>query len=107
MKTFWCVINIMLVALALRGGYNSLSPENLRNKNPGLIFCSLILLVTPVFAVWSVNYSIRRWNQRRVDRPSLNRNPLNWWRDPLQSLFISACVMVSMAIGGAVRYPKV
>src|SRR5208282_3970200 len=107
MKTVWYAINIALVALALRGGYISLSPENLRNKNPDLIFCSLILLVTPLFALLSVNYSIRRWNQSRLDRPSLSRNPLNWWKDPLQSLFISTCVMGSMAVGGALQHPAI
>lgn len=107
MKNAWYVINIALVTLALPGGYNSLSPEKLRNKNPDLIFCGLILLVTPLFALWSVNYSIRRWNRSRLARPSLSRNPLNWWHDPLQSLFISTCVMVSMAIGGALRRPTI
>ena len=89
------------------GGYSSLSPEYLRNKNPDLIFCSLILLVTPLFALWSVDYSIRRWNRSRLDRTSLSRNPLNWWKDPLQSLFISTCVIGSMAMGGALRHPSI
>jgi hypothetical protein len=107
MRKVWYVINIALVTLALPGGYNSLSPEKLRNKNPDLILCGLILLVAPLFALLSVNYSIRRWNQRRLGRPSLSRNPLNWWHDPLQPLFISTCVMVSMAIGAALRRPIV
>jgi hypothetical protein len=107
MKNVWYVMNIALVTLALPGGYNSLSLENLRNKNPDVILCGLILLATPLFALWSVNYSIRRWNHSRLDRPSLSRNPLNWWHDPLQSLFISTCAMVSMAIGGALRHPSV
>jgi len=107
MKNIWYVINIALVTLALPGGYNSLSPEKLRNKNPNAIFCGLILLVIPLFAMGSVNYSIRRWNHSRLARPSLSRNPLNWWHDPLQSLFISMCVAVSMAIGSALRHPTI
>jgi hypothetical protein len=107
MKNVWCIINIGLVALAFPGGYNSLSLESLRNKNPDLILCGLLLLATPLFALLSVNYSIRRWNQSRLDRPSLTRNPLNWWKDPLQSLFISTCVMGSLAIGGALRHPAI
>jgi len=91
----------------LPGGYSSLSAEKLRNKNPDVIFCSLILLVTPLFALWSVNYSIRRWNHSRLARPSLSRNPLNWWHDPLQSLFISTRVAVSSAIGSALRLPTI
>jgi hypothetical protein len=77
MKNIWYIINIALIALAVPAGYHSLSPEKLRNKNPDLILCGLILLVTPVFALLSVNYSIRRWNQARLGRPSFGRNPLN------------------------------
>jgi len=107
MKNIWYVINIALLALALPGGYNSLSPEKVRHRNPDVIFCGLILLVTPLLAMVSVSYSIRRWNQNRLARPSLSRNPLNWWHDPLQSLFISTCIMVSAAIGSALRHPTI
>ena len=107
MKNIWYVINIALVALALPGGYNSLSPEKLGNTNPDAIVCGLILLVTPLFAMWSVSYSLRRWNHSRLARASLGRSPLNWWRDPLQSLFISTCIMVSTAIGSALRRPTI
>ncbi|PYU67219.1 MAG: hypothetical protein DMG52_34610 [Acidobacteria bacterium] len=61
----------------------------------------------PLFAIWSVQYSIQRWNHRRLARPSLSRNPLNWWHDPLQSLFISTCIAGSSAIGGALRRPTI
>lgn len=106
MKNFWQVVNIALIALASPGGYASLSPEKLVNKNPDLSLCGLVLLITPIFALLSVEYSIRRGIQSRLARPSLSRNPLNWWHDPLQSLFISTCVMASMSIGGALRHPK-
>ena len=107
MKNVWYAINIALIMLALPGGYKSISPERLRNKNPDLIFCGSILLLTPLVVLGIVNYSIRRWNQSRLGRPSLSRGPLNWWHDPLQSLFISTCVMVSMAVGGALRHPAI
>jgi len=107
MKNVWYVVNIALVALPLVGGYESLAPEKLRHTNPDAIVCGLILLGTPLFAVWSVSYSIRRWNHNRLARPSLSRNPLNWWHDPLQSLFISTCAMASTAIGSALRRPTI
>lgn len=107
MKNVWYVVNITLVTLGLRGGYSSVAPENLRNTNPDAIFCGLILLTTPLFALWSVDYSIRRWRHDNLLRPSFHRNPLNWWHDPLQSLFISTCVALSMAIGGALRRPAI
>jgi hypothetical protein len=107
MKNIWYVINIALVALALLGGYNSLSPERLRHTNPDAIACGIILLVMPLFSIGSVSYSIRRWNHDRLARPSLSRDPLNWWHDPLQSLFISTCGMAAMALGSAVRRPTI
>ena len=107
MKSFWYIINITGVAFSLLGGYNSLAPEQLRNKNPDAVFCGLILLTLPLFAVWIVSYSIRRWNRSKLARPSLSRNPLNWWHDLLQSLFISTSVAASMAIGGALRRPTI
>ena len=107
MKNIWYVINVALVALALLGGYESLAPEKLRHTNPDAIACGLILLIMPLFAIGSVSYSIRRWNHSSLARPSFSRNPLNWWHDPLQSLFISTCIMVSTAIGSALRHPAI
>jgi len=105
MKLFWVVINSILIGLALRGGYVSLAPDRLRHTNPGPILCLLLLLIMPLFAVGSVAYSIQRWKSDPLSRPSLDRNPLKWWTDPLQSLFVSTCIMAAMAIGGAVRQP--
>jgi len=49
MKNIWYVVNIALVTLAFPGGYSSLSPEKLLNKNPDAIFCGVTLLFTPLF----------------------------------------------------------
>jgi hypothetical protein len=107
MKNIWYVINIAMVTLAFPGGYNSLSPEKLQHTNPDAIFCGAILLIMPLFAIWSVQYSIQRWNHSTLARPTLSRNPFNWWHDPLQSLFISTCIMVSTAIGSVLRRPTI
>ena len=59
------------------------------NQAPA-IFWGLILVTTPLFALLTVNYSVRRVRRCNVDklrRPSFDRDPLNWWFDPLQSLF--------------------
>ena len=106
MKNIWYVVNIALVTLAFPGGYSSLSPEKLLNKNPDAIFCGVTLLLTPLFSIGSVGYSIRRWNHSRLARPTLSRNPFNWWHDLLQSLFISLCIAMSTAIGSALRHPS-
>ena len=105
MKLIWYIVNVGLVTLGLRSGYVSLEPERLRHTNPDLIFCVSILLVMPLFTLWMVYYSVRRWKHDRLARPSWDRNPLNWWHDPLQSLFITTCVAVAMAIGSAFQRP--
>jgi hypothetical protein len=104
-KVIWYVVNISLVALGLREGYISTAPEQLRRMNPDAVLCGILLVGTPFFALGCVNYSVRRWNVERLRRPSLDRNPLNWWFDPLQSLFISTCSVAAMAIGGLVHRP--
>jgi hypothetical protein len=98
-KTIWFVLNICLFGLSVRQGYASLAPEQLRHVNPDAVFCSLILLTLPLFSLGTVRYSIRRWNVEQLRRPSLVRNPLNWWFDPLQSLFISTCNIAAMGVG--------
>jgi hypothetical protein len=105
MRYLWDVLNSVAAALAFRGGYVSLNPETLRHTNPDLAACLSILLVMPVFAILSVGYSLRRCKTDRLRRPSLDRNPFNWWRDPLQGLFISTLIMAATAIGSAFHRP--
>jgi hypothetical protein len=99
LKTIWTVLNISLLALFMRQGYASLAPELLRHVNPDAVYCSVILLTLPLFSLGTVSYSVRRWNVQRLRRPSIDRNPLNWWFDPLQSLFMSTCCMAAMGVG--------
>src|SRR5256885_15724323 len=99
MKYFWIAFNSIGVASALWGGYISMAPETLPRTNPDAVVCLINLLVMPIFAILSVGYSLRRWKTGPLRRPSWNRNPLNWWGDPLQSLFVTTCVMGATAIG--------
>lgn len=112
MKSIWYIMNLALVGLALLGGYNSQEPQRLRNTNPDAIVCGLILLIMPVFAIGSVEYSNRSRHRQSLSRdnlvrPSFHRNPWNWWGDPLQSLYISTCIMACMTLGGMVRRPAI
>jgi hypothetical protein len=101
MKNIWYVVNIALVGFALLFGYYSSSPENLRHANPDAIFCGAVLLTMPVFAIFSVHYSMRRWTHGRLARPSLSRKIGNWKQDPLQRLFLAMWGAAFMAIGAA------
>ncbi|HVU08249.1 MAG TPA: hypothetical protein VHG89_06875 [Verrucomicrobiae bacterium] len=106
MKYVWQIINVSLVILAAFGGYSSMSPDKLKQMNPDIIFCTIILAMMPVFAVGTVFYSIRSGKGETLPRPSWNRHGLNWWYDPLQSLFISNFVIAGLAIGSALCLPK-
>ncbi len=104
-RYFWATLNSILIAGSFREGYVSLTTDKLRHTNPDPVLCSIILLITPPFAIWAVAYSLRRWKSDPLPRPSWNRNPLNWWRDPLQALFISTCATAALAIGSAFQRP--
>lgn len=97
--------NVGLVVLGFWSGYVSLEPEKLRHINPDAIACVSILVGAPLFALLSVGYSVHRWKREKLARRSWDRNPLNWWGDPLQSLFIMTWIMATTAIGSALRRP--
>jgi hypothetical protein len=112
MKNVWYVLNIAAIVLGLREGYASTAPEQLRHMNPDAALCGIILFTMPVFALLSVGYSNGRrrrlsQSQHNLVRPSFHRNPFDWWGDPLQSLFISTCIMVNYTFGGVLRRPAI
>lgn len=115
MKSVWRPINIALVASALVAGYRSMSPQNFRFPNNGPVPCIAMLVLLPLFALGAVLYSKHHWDEENkilarrfsLQRPSWERNPINWWGDPLQALFISACCVAATAVGGSLRHPAV
>lgn len=108
MEKVWYTVNAALVGFALLGGYNSQEPQRLRNTNPDATACISVLLLAPVFALGIVAYSnSRRRRPPNLVRPSFRRNPLNWWGDPLQSLYLSTWIMASMTFGAMLRRPTI
>ena len=115
MRYLWRSVNIGIIVLGLWGGYETMGSERLRRTNPDPILCGILLVIIPLFALGSVYYSKYRWDLENkilarpftLRKPSWNRNPINWWGDPLQSLFISMCYMGAMAIGASVRHPQI
>jgi len=105
MKYFWILLNSTLVAWSAWGGYKSMTPEALRHTNPDPAACLSILLIMPVFSLLTVGYSIKRWKVDRFSRPTWNRNPFDWWGDPLEALFFSTCSTAAAAIGSAIQRP--
>lgn len=114
MKCLWRIVNTGLVMVGLWDGYKTMSSETLRRTNPDPILCGILLVIMPLFALGTVYYSKYRWDEDNkilarpfmIRKPSWNRNPINWWGDPLQSLFISMCYMGAMAIGAFFRRPE-
>lgn len=111
MKHVWQLLNVVYIVLGLLGGYSSMAPERLRHTNPDPILCGILLILMPVFALAAVYYTVQRSSKDivpsacKLRRPGWNRNPLNWWGDPLQSLFIAGSFMAAMAVGAALRRP--
>src|SRR5271163_3383971 len=106
MKNLWCVANLGYLMLGLWCGYYSTAPNKLLHTIPDPLAWLLILIFMPLFAIGAVYYSIQRW-QNMLQRPSWNRNSINWWQDPLQSLFMTMCTTAMMAVGAALRRPAI
>jgi hypothetical protein len=106
-RQVWYAANILLVVFTPYEGYISMAPEKLGHTNPDVVFCAFILLITPLFSIGAVYYSVHRWKHDKLRRPSWDRNALNWWHDPLQSLFMLTCLTFGTAVGGALRRPDV
>jgi len=102
----WRVLNTAMVFFSFLVGFLWKPADNVCiTISDGLICCLAILCFMPLFALGAVTYSIFAWKREKIDRPSWDRNPWDWWNDPLQSLFISTCFMTGMAIGSALKMP--
>jgi hypothetical protein len=99
------MLNIGLVLLSLRGGYMMMAPERLHRDNPDGVLCLILLVIMPLFVLGAVAYSIYRWKCNVLLCPSWDRFPLNWWGDPLQSLFISTWNTAAITLGAIARLP--
>jgi hypothetical protein len=82
-----------------------MAPARLARTNPDVVFCTLVLLVLALSSLGSVWYSLRCTNGALLPRPSFHRFSIDWWRDPLQCLFLSCLFVGGMAVGAAFRLP--
>jgi hypothetical protein len=104
-RHLWRILNWGIIVYAFWGGYASIAPDKLSHTNFSPVLCLVILLIAPVFVFGSVAFSVHYWKPDPLARPSWDRNPFNWWGDPLQSLFVLTCTMVAVDIGSAFRRP--
>jgi hypothetical protein len=96
-------INIAGLLLSVWTGYASLEPDALRGMNPDKCLCITVLIMMPIFAVGSV--WIFGAKHTVLALPSWQRFSINWSRDPLQCLFLTACFIGGMALGAALHLP--
>ena len=101
MQRYAPLINSALLVLSLWAGYGALDLETLRGTTPDKYLCIAVLVLMPVFAFGAV--SIFGASHATLPRPSWRRVTFSWWRDPLQSLFISTYAVGGMALGAALH----
>lgn len=106
MPRVWVTLNLLLIGLSVWTGYSEMAPARLARTNPDAVFCTLVLLVLALSSLGSVWYSLRYTNGARLPHPSFQRFSIDWWRDPLQCLFLSWLFVGSMAVGAAFRLPS-
>jgi len=91
--------------LCALGGYNSLTPERTAKTNADWIFVTLSFVMMCLFPLAALAYS-RRIGIDSFRLPSLDRQPLGWWRDPLQPLRISLVSIGLTFVGACFALPK-
>jgi hypothetical protein len=101
MQRYAPLINSALLLLSVWTGYAALDADALRGTNPDKYLCIAVLVMMPIFAFGAV--SIFGASHSTLLRPSWRRVTFSWWRDPLQSLFISTYAVGGMALGAALH----
>jgi hypothetical protein len=103
MKYLGRIANCILVAFSARGGYSMMASRDASHLDTDWIVGCITFAAMPIFALVSVQYSFSLPNQLTVRRASWKRFSLDWWRDPLQCLWLSTCVMAATDLGGVFR----
>src|SRR3569833_1570265 len=80
-----------------------MAPANLRGAEMDWNFSPLTHVGMPLFAVGIVQYSISAAKQTVLRRPAWDRFSLNWWHDPLQSLYFMTAGSGVLVDGSGLR----
>ena len=97
------ILYSVLTALCVWGGYAGMKPDRLRGTNPDVAAFAILLIVTPLFVLGCVQYSISGAKQVTVRFPSLRRFSISWWGDPLQCLMETTLFAGGTFLGNAIR----
>jgi hypothetical protein len=104
MRHLWQCVYVVGAPLVLVGGYRSLSPAETAHTNADWLFVSITFLLTCVFPLGALAYS-RGIGVQEFRRPTLDRQPLGWWRDPLQPLRVSVVSAGLYFLGACLALP--
>jgi len=105
MNQAWKLIYAIGGAGFLVSGYTSLDPASTAGTNSDWVFVTLSFVSSCVFPLVAMAYS-RRKGVETFRRPSLDRHPINWWGDPLQSLRVSSIGIGLFVVGACFALPK-
>lgn len=94
----WGTINSGLLFLLTWSGYAT-APIKLRGANPDPVLSAVVFSAIVLFAIAAPHLA----KVPTFRKPQWGRPPLNWWRDPLQSLFVATCWWAGFVVGNLAR----
>lgn len=95
----WLAFNILLIPLSVWTGYAGMVSPRVSQAGPDFTLCVVLLIMLPVFVVATVRFA----EICRFPRPTWDRFPFNWRRDPLQSLFMASVCSLGTFFGSLLR----
>jgi hypothetical protein len=98
MKRIWPFIYVAAAILCVIGGYCSLAPKRTAGTNADWIFVTITLVFSSLMPLGTMAYS-RRCGIETFRRPSLDRAPIDWKCDPLQSMRATYIGMTFCLVG--------
>jgi hypothetical protein len=96
-RRVWGTVNTAVLLLSIWSGYAALNPGKLRGTNPDLVLCIAAFVVVMLFAIAAPHFA----TDATFRRPQWGRFPLSWWRDPMQTLFMTTCFWAGWVVGSA------
>ena len=89
----------VLIPLSVWTGYAGMVSPRVSQAGPDFTLCVVLLIMLPVFVVATVRFA----EICRFPRPTWDRFPFNWRRDPLQSLFMASVCSLGTFFGSLLR----
>ena len=99
-RLVWKIVNTAILLLSTWSGYAALSPAKLKGTNPDLVLCIAAFIGIAMFAIAAPHFA----TVATFRKPQWGRFFLSWWRDPMQTLFMTTCFWAAWVVGSAARF---